>query len=484
MKKKPILVRWVIIDKFIPIYRDGVQAERIHLAKISWYEIDEYKKYSLKHFIHKIINFIGLFVDKKFTEKLLKLFKILVRLPAGFDIVRQKGIDNIGDACIYVVPDTAIADNKFWEDFHRPGGDEKKSLLGGWMEVCGERVGRRVKAKKFNNFYRENSTDDIYSNGILMNKSELPENLLSLDEYELADSLGVVKFTLEDSVNSDSGMTLGELPSFLSETDEVTVDDAKYRKRLETAIANKERLRVTWKRDGKSITFFRRLIDGSMLDGVCSRWLWKSLEQKYIQNFIDSNGNEIKRYFDKPTKTMVWRCEKTGIIYTNEEIATNKFESREIEVRDSWVDMYLLHENKYREKFLAYCEKYNLQLALKGELLGMGGSGKTNNPDSKLKQPFVSLFSLYDVSGVKEKKLNLSNEHNLDRFCLETKLPQIEILWEGTVNNIEELFTICRNIFIDFKNNKKMVIEGVVINTTHSNTVSTKFMNGEYDSKK
>lgn len=478
------LCRWVFIEEFVPIFRDGIEAEKIHIVKIAWLEENEYKKYSWKYFLRKLIDVWSGLLSKQLTARLLLFTGICEMLPAGFKIIRQKGLDKINDAALYVLPDMAIADNEFWKEYHRPGGDEKKSLLGGWMTVCGEKVGRRVKAKKFNNFFEKDSFDEIYSNGILINEKELPKKIRKLKQEDIPEELGILKFTTEDSVGgSMSGLTHGDLPSFLSETDEELYENANKMKVLMLAIEQGERFRLTQKRDGKSGTFFVKNIDGKQTEGVCSRNLWKTLEQRYTQQYIDLENNTYRPHYDKLTKSHVWFCEATESMLTTEQIIEKGFTPIEVEVRDSWVDMYLLHENKYREKFLEYANKYNLEIAIKGEILGLGGSGKSKNPDANIKA-FMPLFDIYDISGAKQKRLNLSNEHNLDRFCSETGLPQVNTVWEGKVSTLEELLSICKRITNEFKINQNIYIEGIVIRTTHSNLVSCKWMNPEYDAKK
>ena len=74
---------------------------------------------------------------------------------SAFDIVRQKGIDQIGEKVVYILPDSCVPDNQYFEHFLRPDGDEKKCMLGGWMIKNGIKIGKRVRAKKFNNFYKK-----------------------------------------------------------------------------------------------------------------------------------------------------------------------------------------------------------------------------------------------------------------------------------------------------------------------------------------
>ena len=88
----------------------------------------------------------------------------LIKLEGlGFSIVSQKNLYNIGDIAVYVEPDYNLTNNKLFESFISPNGEPKKSKLGSH---------NRVRAIKFN-FQKENETDPVYSNGILLPLSKV-----------------------------------------------------------------------------------------------------------------------------------------------------------------------------------------------------------------------------------------------------------------------------------------------------------------------
>ena len=80
----------------------------------------------------------------------------------GYDLVAGKGLYNIGDKAVFIMPDYNLSDIPLFESFLRPNGDITKSMLG---KVEG--VPLRIRGKKFN-FSREGSIEPVYSNGILL----------------------------------------------------------------------------------------------------------------------------------------------------------------------------------------------------------------------------------------------------------------------------------------------------------------------------
>jgi len=146
-----------------------------------------------------------------------------------YHIIVGKDLYNIGDSAIYIQPDYTIPLNNLFLDYHAPQGDPKKSRLG--------KKGR-VRAVKFN-FNFADSSDPIYSNGVLLpwgvflewydEQVNMPENkgslpMLNSDEFyeELQEILGVEKYIASDSLDGSqpAGLTKGDFPSFLYKTDE------------------------------------------------------------------------------------------------------------------------------------------------------------------------------------------------------------------------------------------------------------------------
>jgi hypothetical protein len=350
----------VKIDKLITIYKDGAEANSIQVARV----------------------------------------KDLNGNSCQFNIVVGKGIYEIGDSAIYIMPDYCIPPTEMFNEYYAPGGDEKKSKLG--------KKGR-IRAIKFN-FLFENEIDPIYSNGILISFKYFDEsfiqNILKVKELEenqtfsetdefksLQELFGVIKYVAEESVaGGNSGLEKGDLPSFLYSTDETRIEVLKDR--------------------------------------------------------VD-----------------------------------NCFEKNIIEVRDSFVDT--IKENDYLNKLIEYCKKYIVQLALRGELIGGGGSkGSGNKLNSDIKLPRqIIWFGVDDLSFGHAKRINYSSEHNLHKVCDELNMNATEIIFEGVLS-YDEIIKKGNEIFNDIKTKTGNIIEGIVIRTKYSNKLSTKYLNPEYDSKK
>ena len=439
-----VLLRKVIIDSFTPLYRDGVEAERICLANISWLDFN--------------------------------LQNELVQMKAGFRIVRQKGLDEPGDQAVYVLPDTAVSYNKYFTDFIAPGGDETKSMLGAWMIKNGNKIGRRVRAKKFNNFYMKDSTEVIYSNGILINFKELSDEVKNASEEDLPALMGVCKFEQEEkAAGGHIGLSAGDLPDYLRPpTDEVRIDDAKMRLMAESAIAAGKTFYFRRKNDGSSWTGLdKSLAQLNPEVGVCSREVKKKLDQRYTAGYKLPSGNVLRQHFDQETQTNCWFFDSTNTMYGKEDVT--EFEPIVRIIPDAWVEQF---KNNFEKPLHEYCVKYNLQLAISGELVGAGsnGSGNKNNPH----RGFPSTVTLFDLWDITTRKLRMPKEE-LDKFCNETGLQQIPVEFSGVFGSYDELISAGKARLIKIKEEEKILIEGFVVRT---DDFSAKLMNDDYDSRK
>jgi len=443
----------VKIDKLITIYKDGAEANSIQVARV----------------------------------------KDLNGNSCQFNIVVGKGIYEIGDSAIYIMPDYCIPPTEMFNEYYAPGGDEKKSKLG--------KKGR-IRAIKFN-FLFENEIDPIYSNGILISFKYFDEsfiqNILKVKELEenqtfsetdefksLQELFGVIKYVAEESVaGGNSGLEKGDLPSFLYSTDETRIEVLK--DRVDNCFEFGEVLSITLKRDGSSITEYVK-IDEQLNDytsGICSRNKEKKLDQSYTESYKDGEYilHRYNKKSDDGTIEKGWINDFTKEFYTENEIETKGFEKNIIEVRDSFVDT--IKENDYLNKLIEYCKKYNVQLALRGELIGGGGSkGSGNKLNSDIKLPRqIIWFGVDDLSFGHAKRINYSSEHNLHKVCGELNMNATEIIFEGVLS-YDEIIKKGNEIFNDIKTKTGNIIEGIVIRTKYSNKLSTKYLNPEYDSKK
>ena len=426
-------VEVVKISKFIPVYKDGIEAEKIQVVNFDFSDGSE----------------------------------------CGYNVIVGKVLYNLGDSAIYIQPDYCISDLPIFDSFIRPGGDETKCRLG---------KGFRIRALKFN-FSLDGSSDPIYSFGILMPLSEVKTFLKDdYNEENLVDLLGVSKY--EEPEKGGSGMTAGDLPSFMYATDESNIFNIK--SHVKRVIESGQELGITTKVDGSSASVFFKKENDEWIYGVCSRNQLKKNEQFYIDKYVDSDGKEfhkyVKRYEDGSTDKG-WLNDDTNTFYKENEIENiigMKIIKRE--VKDSWIE--LATNSGLIEKGLEYCKKYNVELVARGEINGSGlkGSGCKNNPDAKNKQN-LKLFGLDSLETGYSVRQHYGNEHNLKKFSEEIGVNYTEHVKVVKPTDFDDLIRICEDIFKDEKS-KGRLIEGVVIRTLYSNDLSCKFLSAEYDSKK
>jgi hypothetical protein len=427
-------VEIVKIDKLIPIFKGDEAANAIEVARISTLNGDS----------------------------------------CEFNIIVQKGLYNINDNVIYIQPDFCLPDNDFFVEYHRPGGDPKKSRLG---------KNGRIRAIKFN-FSFEGMNDPIYSNGVIM-----PLNIFNIDNiYDIEDlqtELCVTKYVSEDSFENsqNTGLTKGDFPSFMYKTDEERIENLK--SHINRVAESGMEIAATIKRDGSSITIYDRknpLVDNENEFGICTRNQEKKLEQKYISAYKNDNGVVLRPHFDRETKTKGWFDDSKDKFYTQTEVDELGFESIEQFVKDTWVDT--VKENNYLDKLREYCAENNVQLALRGELIGAGnkGSGNKLNTDAKLNKSHIVWFGVDDLSSGRSVRINYSSEHNLTAIGEKLNLDVTKPVFTG-VFTYDELVKRSNEFFNYIKETEGRIIEGLVFRSMYDNSLSTKYINPEYDSR-
>lgn len=250
---------------------------------------------------------------------------------------------------------------------------------------------------------------------------------------------------------------------------------------VKRAIEKGQTFGISIKRDGSSHSTYMKVIEDAYKTGVCSRSMEKSMEQKYITDYVDNDGNVFGRYIDPETKTKGWYCFDTKQFFTEDEIVEQGFKEVSKEVHDSWVD--LAHSSGLIKKGLEYCKEHNLELAFRGEIFGSGlkGSGNKLNPDSNNKQT-LCLFGIDDLSEGYAKRINYSSEHNLKNVAEAIGVEYTEV-HTITPTTYEELCKFCDDI-IKAEAEAGRIIEGVVVRSHYTNDISVKYMNPYYDSKK
>jgi RNA ligase (TIGR02306 family) len=389
--------------------------------------------------------------------------------PCGYHLISQKDLYEVGDKACFIQPDYCLSDISLFDSFTKPNGEPKKSKLG---------KNARIRAVKFN-FNFDNSSDPIYSFGILLPLTEVEEYLhTKIDKVsDLSEVLGITKY--EEPESGSSGMVAGDFPSFIYKTDETNWNNLIGR--VKECIEDGEEFGLTLKRDGSSITlFFKKNAENEFYHGICSRSQEKKLDQSYVSLYVDHLGSEFHKYIHPETKEKGWFNDDSRTFITDE-WAKENLTPKTVEVRDSWVDV--ANDKGYVSKLVEYCKKYDVELAFRGELIGEGlkGSGNKLNPDSKLKQTII-LFGVDSLDSGFSVRNHYGQFHNLETVGMETGLPYTESVWIKPTS-IEELESACKEIFTK-EESAGRVIEGIVIRTKNNNRISCKYMNPYYDQHK
>ena len=419
----------VTIEKIIPIYKQGTEANLIQVARVK---------------------------DSEGNS-------------CQFNIIIGKGFYNIGDPCIYVQPDFSLPPVSLFSSYYFPDGNEHKSKLG--------KKGR-IRAVKFN-FSFVGESEPIYSNGILISMTEFNKYIegKDFDMSDLQKSLNIIKYVADDSADSmKSGLAKGEIPYFLYKTDE---NRCELNKRIiDECYENKEVLSFTQKRDGSSILIYYRVENEKEQVGVCSHGFEKKLDQSYVSAYKDGEFL-LHRYFHKDTNEKGWYNDFTQKFYTDKEVG--QFEKVMTECRDSFVDTTKKHG--YLDKLTEYCRANKLQLALRGELIGAGnkGSGNKLNMDAKGDSRVV-WFGVDELDSGFAQRLHYKDKYNLKTICEAMGLEYTPELTEG-VFSYYEIIAWAHKYFNDIKVSTGQIIEGTVIRSKFSNKLSIKYLNNEYDSR-
>jgi hypothetical protein len=362
----------------------------------------------------------------------------------GYDLVAGKGLYNIGDKAVFIMPDYNLSDISLFESFLRPNGDVTKSMLG---KVDG--VPLRIRAKKFN-FSREGSVDPVYSNGILLPYMDVDRYLYvqgcqprSLELFNLTQELGITKWE-EPEVRDKAGNKVGGarvFPEGLYKTDETNINNLW--DHIEKHIGYPITLIGTEKVDGSSITI-----------GI-----------KNKKGFICSRNQQldlmVKKHIGRRNKTLLEKL----LFWTKPDLNLYKEVDNDSD--------FVRYGRPYLEEMM---ENNEDNTVLRGELNGshLKGSGNKYNPASK-EEPNIKFFGVdyINKAGIGEKVQY--NEFKATAAYYD--LPLVKEVFNKEFNSRQEIEDECNNYF---KNN---LIEGIVIKTLDSK-FSCKFMNLEYDSKK
>lgn len=369
----------------------------------------------------------------------------------GNTIVSQLDLYQIGDKALFIQPDYSIPETPFFSEYHYPDGDKNKSKLGS---------SGRIKAIKFNLSTAIDSSDPVYSYGILIPFSEFQKiknyKAALADEEKLDEFLGITKWSEPEEKTPVGGLSgtaeSAPFPEGMYKTDEENINN------LWNTIKYPVQLIGSHKVDGSSITIYcKKTKNGDWKSGICSR----TLEKKLVYNKVTGTR--------KPT---LWQ-------WINLEIFRRKIDLREFTEVPATSDFVVIGK-PYLEKLEEYCKTQDEEIVLRGELCGRGlrGSGNKNNPTVK-EDPHVEFYAMDSVEhGIAYRM----GETAFDSTIRDLGFKRCFVLFIDTFNSREEIEAKCQEVFDSFKSNK-ILIEGIVLKTL-SGSWSAKLMNLEYDSKK
>ncbi len=276
-------------------------------------------------------------------------------------------------------------------------------------------------------------------------------------------------------------MIKGDIPYFLYKTDEpriellrTHIDEVVYAEGLEIS--------ATIKRDGSSTTLYVKKDNESneLIKGICTRTQEKELVQEIVDTYKTENGVILRKGFNKPLLMKGWFDDSTDTFYPINEPEEKGFEKIMKQLPDAWVDT--VNKHGYLDKLEEYCIKHDAQLALRGELIGVGaskGSGNKLNPDGDSEAKII-WFGIDDLSGGHSERIHYGQKHNLKEVCEALGFEYTEEVFSG-VFNYDQIIKISTDFFKQIKQETGKVIEGLVFRTKYCNKLSTKYINPEYD---
>lgn len=149
---------------------------------------------------------------------------------------------------------------------------------------------------------------------------------------------------------------------------------------------------------------------------------------------------------------------------------------RSLEYKLEYPNNYTAHVKRYnlQEKLTNYCQKHQVNIALRGESYGKGIQANNNNPHSKLNNGLF-FFSVYLID--EQRYTSPWESHSVKNVCAEIGLPLVPLL-ESQVSLSPDLI---KKYDEDLTQLNGQAFEGVVI---QGNGFSFKVINKHYDSKK
>lgn len=413
----------------------------------------------------------------------------------NYPIVVQKNLHSIGDKVVYIKWDSCLPNTELFQSFIAPDGNPRKSILGS------------------NNRVRVAKLAGNYSYGIVLPLKEVEESLkLKLIElvndddlvFDFTEKLGLYK---TEQIH-DNYLIKGDIPSFLYKTDEPNIYDVdKHGKQIKELIDElhdrKEEIQFTVKKDGRSVTIYStptkngictrtsELKKISSLDDIPFHLKVLMVQHKLKQSKVGSKGEFLmkdisKEDFDKfINDKAIWKkrgnenkkkVKKDYRIYQN--IINGKSPKSRKHITEYNLKLRLdpaieaNNDFNYLSVFDDYCKKHNVNLALRGELLGYAeGSQNKKNPDKNNKK--VIWYGLDVIDPIAER-VPTNDIKNLYTICKELQFAATPIVKKGALS-YDEIIEFSEEFF------KDNYVEGLVIRTTYNNKLSCKLINSQYD---
>lgn len=252
----------------------------------------------------------------------------------------------------------------------------------------------------------------VFSFGIVESLSILPSDTELTEGFEVSDVLNIVKY--EPPVPQDLAAK-GNLPFGLTRTDEERYQNIR-------DLPFGDIVDVSLKVDGSSLTVYCKKVEGlfDYATGITSR----SLELKS-------------------------ECE-------------NKYTA-------------VVKKHNLIDKLKSYCEKYRVNLALRGELYGGGIQNFANNPHAKLPLGFA-LFNVFNLDTLKYE--GIDSIHYYEKVASELNIETVPMVEKG----VELTPTLIKKYDTDLTTINGNPFEGVVIKLKDGR--SFKVISKDYDSKK
>jgi len=356
-------------------------------------------------------------------------------VEVGNCIVAQKGLYQVGDKALFIEPDYCLPDTPMFQEYIRPGGDERKCRLG--------RNGR-IRAIKFN--LHTGDGQPVYSYGIL-----IPFVDITIDELmrqsDMDKYLGIKKYEEPEPFQGHKGKVVSiPFPEQMYKTDELNINNVI--NQMEFPI----RLIGLWKIDGSSCSIWCK--NGK--SGIASRNQGKPLTYKKVVGY-----------------------KKPNLFFKFLMFFGYKYDGKVIKSVES-DDQFVVYGKPYLAKLIEYCELYDIDLVLRGELRGKSckGSGNPNNPHAKVEND-IEFFGIDDYTH-SAVKLPYSE---VKKIASGLGIKLVHEYFNEEFKDKDHLLSTCQTLFSYHEKFNGKVIEGVVVRNEEG-TFSAKIMNLSYDSKK